>query len=178
MVQAWWCEQALCAMAEHCFTRLSVAALHRSDITKRILWVMFVFFRIAVSLDFLFMDENTCPHRNAAASKALETDDINRTQCLAYSAELNHIERAWDTHSRGVSERIGPPQAVQELKITLREKFDNISLRLLDILANSMNNRGKICDSVLRNNIPYGGIQICFNPAKRPIFCGCLEMFQ
>ena len=53
---------------------------------------MFIFFRSAISLEFLSVDENARLHRCVDVSYALESEDINRMQWPAYFPKLNPID--------------------------------------------------------------------------------------
>lgn len=112
-------------------------------------------FRGAVGPDFLFMDDNARPHRTAEVSDTLESENIERMTWPAYSPDLNPIEHAWDALGRRVSQRTRPPRTMQELKIALREEWDNIPQGLLNTLVDSMKNRCKMCISVRGCHTPY-----------------------
>ena len=59
-------------------------------------------FRYAVRPEFLFMDDNACPHRNAQLSNIPEREYINCMQWLAYSLDLNPIVHTWDAFGRSL----------------------------------------------------------------------------
>lgn len=112
-------------------------------------------FRGAMDPDFLFMDDNARPHRTAEVFETLENENIERMEWPAYSPDLNPIEHAWDALGRRVSQRNHPPRTIQELKIALREEWDNIPQALLNSLIESMHNRCQMCVSVRGGHIPY-----------------------
>ncbi|GFY15504.1 hypothetical protein TNCV_1573151 [Trichonephila clavipes] len=72
-----------------------------------------------------------------------------------YSSNLNPFEHAWDALSRRVAQRTISIGALQELKTTLRAKWDNIPQRLLDRLVKSMKNRCKMCIRVHGQRVSY-----------------------
>ncbi|GFU34122.1 transposable element Tcb2 transposase [Trichonephila clavipes] len=67
-------------------------------------------FRGAIGPDFLFMDINARPHRTLAVEELLESEDITRMDCAAYSPDLNLIEHVWDALGRRIAARLHPPE--------------------------------------------------------------------
>ncbi|GFS76808.1 uncharacterized protein TNCV_4424121 [Trichonephila clavipes] len=49
-------------------------------------------FRGAMGAEFLFMDDNACPHRANIVDECLQTEDITRMDWPAYSPDMNPIE--------------------------------------------------------------------------------------
>ncbi|GFS54297.1 transposable element Tc3 transposase [Trichonephila clavipes] len=91
----------------------------------------------AVGQDFLFVEDNSRLHRSIEVSDALQKENILRMQWSAYCLNLNLIEHAWNAPGRHVAQKTISPPTMPELKITLREKWDNIPQRLLDGLEKS-----------------------------------------
>ncbi|GFW10408.1 transposable element Tcb2 transposase [Trichonephila clavipes] len=60
-------------------------------------------FRGAIGPDFIFMDDNTRPHRTLAVEELLESEDISRMDWPAYSPNLNPIEHKWDALGRRIA---------------------------------------------------------------------------
>ncbi|GFS61994.1 transposable element Tcb1 transposase [Trichonephila clavipes] len=52
-------------------------------------------FRGAMGAEFLFMDDNTRPHRTNIVDECLLSEDITRMDSPAYSPDLNPIEHVW-----------------------------------------------------------------------------------
>ncbi|GFU11269.1 transposable element Tcb1 transposase [Trichonephila clavipes] len=52
--------------------------------------------RGAMDAEFLFMDDNACPHRANIVDECLRMEDITRMDWPAYSPYLNPIEYEWD----------------------------------------------------------------------------------
>ncbi|GFU47910.1 hypothetical protein TNCV_4967211 [Trichonephila clavipes] len=84
----------------------------------------------------------------AFAEKGTETSWLDR-ECYQYSSfnkdYLTAIKYSWFEALGGrVAQRTSPPRAAQELKIDLRQKWDNISQALIDSLVKSIENRCKL----------------------------------
>ncbi|GFU16566.1 transposable element Tcb2 transposase [Trichonephila clavipes] len=56
-------------------------------------------FRGAMGAEFLFMDDNACPHRTNIVDECLQSEDIILMDCPAYSPDLNPIENV-EKHSQ------------------------------------------------------------------------------
>ncbi|GBO04715.1 hypothetical protein AVEN_58484-1 [Araneus ventricosus] len=50
--------------------------------------------------EFLFMDDNACPHRANIVDECFQSEDITRMDWPAYSQDLNPIEHVWDMLGR------------------------------------------------------------------------------
>lgn len=119
------------------------------------------------------MHGRKCYHmRNLWSFGTLKWENIKRMKCIAYSADINPIEHVWDVFVRHVSQRIHPPQIVQELKNFLWEKAEKITQRLLNSLVDSMNKRCKICTSVRGGFIPYWETAIYLSSIRKELFMG------
>ncbi|GFX10391.1 transposable element Tcb1 transposase [Trichonephila clavipes] len=57
-------------------------------------------FRSVMDAEFLFMDDNTCPHHASIVDECLQSQDITRMDCPAYSPDFNSIEHVWDMFGR------------------------------------------------------------------------------
>ncbi|GFX34505.1 DDE_3 domain-containing protein [Trichonephila clavipes] len=53
-------------------------------------------FRGTMGAEFLFMDGKARPHHANIVDECLQSEDITRMDCPAYSLDLNPIEHVWD----------------------------------------------------------------------------------
>ncbi|GFV16899.1 transposable element Tc3 transposase [Trichonephila clavipes] len=86
-------------------------------------------FRDAMSLQFLFMDDNAPCHRTVAAEQLLEC--------------------------RRLAARTLPPVTIRELRLALYDEWAAMPQQLIDTLILSMGRRCEICLAVRGDHIPY-----------------------
>ncbi|GFX41998.1 transposable element Tcb1 transposase [Trichonephila clavipes] len=79
-------------------------------------------FRVAMGLQFLFMDDNAPCHRTVAAEQLLESEDIERMDWPARSPDLNPIEHVWDFLGRRLAARTLPTVTIRELRLALQDE--------------------------------------------------------
>ncbi|GFV51870.1 uncharacterized protein TNCV_1322241 [Trichonephila clavipes] len=86
--------------------------------------------RGAMGAEFLFMGDNARPHRANIVDECLQSEDITRMDCPAYSLDLNPIEHVWNMLGENLLHRIHPNNWSQ-----LRRKYPNIniSFRIVEI---------------------------------------------
>ncbi|GFX90301.1 transposable element Tc3 transposase [Trichonephila clavipes] len=98
-------------------------------------------FRGAMGAEFLFMDDNTRPHRANIVDECLQSEDITRMDWPAYSPDLNPIEHVWDMLGRRIAARQPPPTCLPELRRILFDEWCNIPQDQIDNLILSMPRR-------------------------------------
>ncbi|GFX34374.1 transposable element Tcb1 transposase [Trichonephila clavipes] len=91
-------------------------------------------FRGAMGAEFLFMDDNTRPHRANIADECLQSEDITRMDVPAYSRDLNPIKHVWDMLGGRIAAREPPPTCLLELRRALLDEWYNISQDQIDNL--------------------------------------------
>ncbi|GFW90215.1 transposable element Tc3 transposase [Trichonephila clavipes] len=86
-------------------------------------------FRVAMGLQFLFMDDNAPCHRTVAAEQLLE--------------------------SRRLAARTLPPVTIRELRLALQDEWAAMPQELIDTLILSMGRHCETCLAVRGDHIPY-----------------------
>ncbi|GFX97993.1 transposable element Tc3 transposase [Trichonephila clavipes] len=112
-------------------------------------------FRGAMGAEFLFMDDNSCPHRGNIVHECLKSEDITRMDWSAYSPDLNPIEHVWDMLGRRIAARQPPPTCLLELRRALLDEWCNIHQDQIDNLILSMPRRCKACIASSGKHTPY-----------------------
>ncbi|GFV32533.1 transposable element Tcb1 transposase [Trichonephila clavipes] len=79
-------------------------------------------FRGAMGAEFLFMDDNACPHRANIVAECLQSKYITRMDWSTYSSDLNPIEHVWDMLGRRIAVRQPPPTCLPELRRALLDE--------------------------------------------------------
>ncbi|GFX81433.1 transposable element Tcb2 transposase [Trichonephila clavipes] len=111
--------------------------------------------RGAIGLQFLFMDDNAPCHCTVAAEQLLESEDIERMDWPARSADINPIEHVWDFLERRLAARTLPPVTIRELRLALQDEWAAMPQQLIDTLILSMGRRCETCLAVRGDHIPY-----------------------
>ncbi|GFV71967.1 transposable element Tcb1 transposase [Trichonephila clavipes] len=105
--------------------------------------------------EFLFMVDNSRPHRANIVDECLQSDDITRMDWPAYSLDLNPIEHVWDMLGRRIEALQPPPTCLPELRRALLDEWCNIPQHQIDYLILSMSRRCKACIASSRRHTPY-----------------------
>ncbi|GFV49077.1 transposable element Tc3 transposase [Trichonephila clavipes] len=112
-------------------------------------------FRGAMGAEFLFMDDNTRPHRANNVDECLHSEDIPRMDWPSYSPDLNPIEHVWDMLGRRIAARQPPPTCLSELRGALLDEWCNIPQDQIDNLILIMPRRCKACIASSGRHTPY-----------------------
>ncbi|GFY05408.1 transposable element Tcb2 transposase [Trichonephila clavipes] len=113
------------------------------------------FFRGAMGAEFLFMDNNARPHRANVVEECLQSEDITRIDCPAYSPDLNPIEHVWDMLGQRIAARQPPLTCLPELRRALLDEWCNIPQDQIDNLILSMPRRCKAGIASSGRHTPY-----------------------
>ncbi|GFW77728.1 DDE_3 domain-containing protein [Trichonephila clavipes] len=104
--------------------------------------------------EFLFMEDNACPHRANIVDECLQSEDITRMDWPAYSPDLNPIEHVWNMVGRRIAARQPPPTCLLELRRALLNEWCNIPEDQIDNLILSMPRRCKVLFSPQKKGTP------------------------
>ncbi|GFT10322.1 transposable element Tc3 transposase [Trichonephila clavipes] len=75
--------------------------------------------RVAMGLQFIFMNDNAPCHRTVADEQLLESEDIEHMDWSARSPDLYPIEHVWDFLGRRLAARTLPPVTIRALRLVL-----------------------------------------------------------
>ncbi|GFU98471.1 transposable element Tcb2 transposase [Trichonephila clavipes] len=79
-------------------------------------------FRGAMGAEFLFTDDNDRPYRAYIVDECLQSEDITRMDCPAYSPDLNTIKHVWYRLGRRLAARQPPSTCLPELRRALLDE--------------------------------------------------------
>ncbi|GFV30791.1 transposable element Tcb2 transposase [Trichonephila clavipes] len=109
----------------------------------------------AIGDSFVFQDDNARPHRARLVENMLEAETIQCMEWPVCSPDLNPIKHVWDMLGRCIAARPRPPATVRDLEVALLEKWNSITLSLIDNLIASMANRCAVVLAVRGDHTPY-----------------------
>ncbi|GFW34052.1 transposable element Tc3 transposase [Trichonephila clavipes] len=112
-------------------------------------------FRDAMGAEFLFMDDNTRPHRATIVDECLQSEDITRIDWTAYSLDLNPTEHVWNMLDRRIAARQPPSTCLPVLRRALLDEWCNIPQEQIENLIVSMSRRCKACIASAERHTPY-----------------------
>jgi transposase len=92
-------------------------------------------------LHLIFQQDNAWPHVARACQDFLANHNINPLDCPPYSPDVSPIEHLWDEMDRRVRGRRNAPATLDQLRAALLEEWDNIPMRRINALMNSMHRR-------------------------------------
>ncbi|GFW01848.1 RNase H domain-containing protein [Trichonephila clavipes] len=73
--------------------------------------------RGAMGAEFLFMDDNACPHRANIEDECLQSEDITRMDWPAYSPDSNPIEHVGDNTGVAILEKLKHLSSSREIHL-------------------------------------------------------------
>ena len=94
-----------------------------------------------------FPQDNARPHNARLTMDFLNTNGVNVMDFPARSPDLNPIEHVWDELGRRLNKRQRRPGSVCELAQALREEWNNIPIRQIRTLCQSMRSRLTACEN-------------------------------
>jgi transposase len=91
----------------------------------------------------IFQQDNTQPHVARVCQIFLANHNINPLGWPLYSPDLSPIEHLWEMDGR-VRGRWNAPATLDQLRAALLEEWDNIPMRRINALMNSMHRRIRV----------------------------------
>ena len=88
-----------------------------------------------------FQQDNARPHVTRVCRDFLAQNNMIPLDWPSYSPDLSPIEHLWDKLGRQVWSRRRVPNNVQELTATIQQEWNQMPLRKINSLVNSMANR-------------------------------------
>ncbi len=89
----------------------------------------------------IFQQDNVQPHVARVCQDFLTNHNINPLDWPPYSPDLSPIEHLWDEMDRRVRGRRNALATLDQLRAALLEEWDNIPMRRINALMNSMHRR-------------------------------------
>ena len=102
-----------------------------------------------------FQQDNARPHTARLTMNFLNTNGVNIMDFPARSPDLNPIEHMWDELGRRLNKRQRRPGNVRELAQALREEWNNIPVRRIRTLCQSMRSRLTACENANGGHTHY-----------------------
>ena len=88
-----------------------------------------------------FQHDNACPHVARVCQDSLANNNSVPLDWPPYSPDLSPIEHLWDELDRRVRRRQNTPNTLGQLWTALLEEWENIPMRKINALVNSMQRR-------------------------------------
>ena len=82
--------------------------------------------------------DNACPHVARVCQDFLANNNIVPLDWPPYNPDLSQIEHLWDELDRRVRRRRNTPNTLGQLRTALLEGWENIPMRKINALVNSM----------------------------------------
>ena len=91
--------------------------------------------------NLIFQQDNARPQVARVCRQFLANHNIQPLDWPAYSPDLSPIEHLWDELDRRVRRRQNTPTTLNQLRNALLEEWNNIPMRKINTLMNSMHRR-------------------------------------
>ena len=91
--------------------------------------------------NLVFQHDNARPHVARVCQQFLANNNIQPIDWPPYSPDLSPIEHLWDELDRRVRRRQNIPVTLDQLRIALLEEWNNVPMRRINALMNSMHRR-------------------------------------
>ena len=102
-----------------------------------------------------FQHDNARPHVSRICQAYLADNNVNVMPWPAFNPDLSPIEHLWDILDRRVRKRNPPPTSHDELRQALTEEWENITIRQVNGLINSMHRRVRAAMAANRGHTRY-----------------------
>ncbi len=97
----------------------------------------------------IFQHDNARPHVARVCQDFLANHNINPLDWPPYGPDLYPIEHLWDELDRRTGRR-NTPSTLDQLRTALLEEWNNISMRRINVLMNSIAQENQGCDRCAR----------------------------
>ena len=91
--------------------------------------------------NLIFQQDNARPHVARVCRDFLTANNVQPLEWPPYSPDMSPIEHLWDELDRRIRKRQNPPTNRAQLIAALTEEWNNIPLRRINVLMNSMHKR-------------------------------------
>ena len=102
-----------------------------------------------------FQQDNARAHTARITMDFLNTNGVNIMEFPARSPDLNPIEHVWDELGRRLKGRQRQPRSVPELAQALQEEWNNIPMRRIRAVCQSMRSRLRACENANGGHTRY-----------------------
>ena len=102
-----------------------------------------------------FQHDNACPHVARVCQDFLANNNIVPLDWPPYSPDLSPTEHLWDELDRRVRRRRNTPNILGQLHTALLEEWENIPIRKINALVNSMQRRTRAVINARGGHIRY-----------------------
>ena len=144
-------------MTETCESCGGISALPNRDEILRPVAVTLVQQR-----HLILQQDNARPHVARVCQDFLANNNIVPLDWPPYSPDLSPIEHLWDELDRRVMKRRNPPATLAQLRNALINEWNNIPMRTVDALVNSIQRRIRAAMAARGGHICYWLLRLIF----------------